>query len=85
METNQIKVNEILFRCSSLGYIMQDLVGGGLTEAQEKIYNDLNTRTKALTPKQQETLQELHAKKNAPPEPPKIKLTIHCSYELGCL
>lgn len=75
MENKKINVDEILFRCSSLGYIMQELVGGGLTEAQEKTYNDLNTRTKALTAKQQETLQELFAKKNAPPELPKTTKT----------
>lgn len=64
---NQIDVNKILFRCSSIGEIMVEGRNAGLTENQENELNELINKEKRTT-KQEEKLQYLIAKKNAPPE-----------------
>lgn len=63
----QIDVNKILFRCSSLGYIMTEGKNAVLTENQEQELIELTNKEKRTT-KQEEKLQYLIAKKNAPPE-----------------
>ena len=59
--------NEILFRCSSLGHIMTEERGAGLTENQANEIKELEARPKR-TDKQQEKLDYLIAKRDAPPQ-----------------
>lgn len=56
---------EIKFRASSWGKLMGGVSKVGLTEAQQRLFDELSAKEK-LTPKQDETLADLTAKKNAP-------------------
>lgn len=63
----KINVNEIKFRCSSLGYIMTEGRNSGLTENQQSELAELQAKEKR-TAKQEEKLQYLIEKRDAPPE-----------------
>lgn len=56
-------------RCSSLGHIMTDAKGAGITEKQLETLKDLAIKKleKGLTDKQEITLSDLVAKRDAPP------------------
>ena len=58
--------NETLIRCSCIGKIMADGRGSVLTEKQHETMMDLQMK-ESRTPKQQETLESLIAKRDAPP------------------
>lgn len=58
--------SQTLIRCSCIGKIMADGRGSVLTDKQHEMLMELQTK-ESRTPKQQETLDTLLAKKNAPP------------------
>ncbi len=58
--------NETLIRCSCIGKIMADGRGSVLTDKQHEMMLELQMKD-SRTPKQQETLDSLIFKKNAPP------------------
>lgn len=58
--------NETLIRCSCIGKIMADGRGSVLTEKQHETMMDLQMK-ESRTPKQQETLESLISKRDAPP------------------
>jgi len=62
----QVNWDEVLFRCSCLGKIMADGRGSVLTEKQHEMMLELQMKD-SRTPKQQETLDSLIAKRDAPP------------------
>ena len=62
----QVNWDEVLFRCSCLGKIMAEGRGSVLTEKQHEMMLELQMKD-SRTPKQQETLDSLIAKRDAPP------------------
>lgn len=62
----QVNWDEVLFRCSCLGKIMAEGRGTVLTEKQHETMLELQMK-ESRTPKQQEMLDSLIAKRDAPP------------------
>ena len=62
----QVNWNEVLFRCSCLGKIMAEGRGTVLTDKQHETMLELQMK-ESRTPKQQEMLDSLIAKRDAPP------------------
>lgn len=63
-----MNADKLLFRCSSLGYLMTDgRGGGGLTEKQAEALTTFLKKSN-LTDKQREYRDDLIAKRDAPPE-----------------
>ena len=62
----QINWNAVLFRCSCIGKIMAEGKGSVLTEKQGQTLEELENKEQR-TPKQEEMLQSLIAKRDAPP------------------
>lgn len=63
---NNVNWNEVLFRCSCLGKIMTEGRGSILTDKQSEKLLELQLKDK-LTTKQQEELESLISKRDAPP------------------
>jgi hypothetical protein len=59
-----MNADNILFRCSSLGYLMTE--GKKITDKQLIVLTDLQSRKKKLTDKQKETLEKLIDKRDNP-------------------
>jgi len=62
----QVNWDEVLIRCSCIGKIMADGKGSVLTEKQADTLNELQNK-ESRTPKQEEMLQSLIIKRDAPP------------------
>lgn len=62
----QVNWDEVLIRCSCIGKIMADGKGSVLTDKQADTLNELQNK-ESRTPKQEEMLQSLIIKRDAPP------------------